>query len=108
MNVQIYWTDRDILDHQAMRIGDTTTPLKEGIEEYECLTMPIPDLKALGFELEDTSRGPAYRMYWHLELMVNGANVDITWQISKPGSENSDGKFELETMNGLCPWQKRG
>lgn len=68
------------------------------------LTKKLPDLKALGFELLESPSGDEhYVVHSRLLLQCHGANIDVMWQIAKPGSKlydedhlwNPSGEVEL-------------
>lgn len=104
MLVQVYWTERDIKDHESIRVGkDGTTPLKKGIEYWgDELEIPLPDLKALGFEEKESStKGKVFEIYWRLTVTCRGANVEVNFQIAKPHTPPYDGKFWFPG-HGFC------
>lgn len=95
VSVQVYWTEKDIKDHESIRVGkDGTIPLKKGIEYWgDALELPLPDLKALGFEEKESStKGNVFEIYWRLTVTCKGANVEVNFQIAKPHTPPYDGK----------------
>lgn len=70
--------------------------IKPGIEPWGApLVKKLPDLKALGFKLEDSGRGKVYELLARLLLTCDGANVSINWQIALPGTAPYNGTSTL-------------
>lgn len=109
MSVQIYWTDSpDIAEHAPLM---RETRDGEGIEldpRFQPWGKPhvkqLPDLKGLGFELEESwEQGPRYVVHSLLVLNGVGANVELSWWIARPNSRLYDGKLALFLPASFSP-----
>ena len=95
--LHIYWTEKDIHEHNPIREGGNAldSKLRDGIECWgNPLEMKLPDLASLGFE-ELESRGHSedkavYEFYWRLIMDCDGANIKVKWQIASPGTQPYD------------------
>ena len=90
MSLQVYWTDKKILEHQPIRKGvNAKSPLRDGIKEWGApRTMALPDLAELGFSpLTTKAKETVYEIYYRLMLECNGADIKFKWQIALPGTE---------------------
>ncbi|KAK5676013.1 hypothetical protein LTS10_011302 [Elasticomyces elasticus] len=93
----VYWTESDIEEHasileRGMGILTAGAKLRADIKPWDELIFKLDDLKELGFKLEKTSSGPAYKIWYRLKVTCDGANVDINFQIARPGSSLYDGE----------------
>ena len=96
LTVQVYWSERDIMEHQAIRQGkDGYSPLIRGVEPWgDELEITLPDLANLGFEaIETDNKGMVYEIYFRLVMQCEGANMSIRCQLALPGTQPYDGKY---------------
>jgi len=93
ISLQVYYTDHDIPRHAPMLNGmhfkQPGAGLKDEFEEWgDELVLPLPDLEALGFELMENVRGEeVYELHYRVVLKCRAADVQIKWQVARPGVE---------------------
>lgn len=76
--------------------------VRSGIESWgKPLTKKLPDLKALGYPLVDTAKGKCYEFFSRLVLTVEGANIEVRWEVARPGLEPYDGTFPSSAYSFL-------
>ena len=95
LETQIYWTKHDMKAHDPIMEGGLEASdgdLRPHIHKWgRPLIKKLPDLKALGFELQELpSREQYFVVHSRLLLQCHGANIDVMWQIAKPGSKLYD------------------
>ncbi|RMZ03632.1 hypothetical protein D0860_06724 [Hortaea werneckii] len=96
MTVQIFWTDSpNIAPHTPLMLDGRDQwngKLDSRFEPWgEPQEKKLPDLKALGFKLEEsTEEGECYVVHSRLILDCKGANVELVWQIARPDSRLYD------------------
>ena len=111
--IPVYYTKLKMRDGAAILNGPNETDgLRQGIELWDTLNVPLPDFKAHGFTAvsleynmersENAAQhvGDVYQFWWRLSLQGKGANVSVKWELAAPGTQpyDADGK-----SNGATP-----
>jgi len=100
---QIYWTESDIHEHESIlktgrRLSDAGAELRDDIEKWgEPVVFELGNLKRRGYELIQTDAGKEFEIHYLLKVTCNGANVSISLQMARHGSDlYENGRFCLE------------
>jgi len=107
LTVQVYWSERDIMEHQAIRQGkDGYSPLIRGVEPWgDELEITLPDLAKLGFEAIATdNKGMVYEIYFRLVMQCEGANMSIRCQLALLGTQPYDGNIGLLNVSATLTY----
>ncbi|KAK4901785.1 hypothetical protein LTR27_001557 [Elasticomyces elasticus] len=89
---QIYWTKGDIQPSSPILtsgkfIDDQAAVMRHDVERYGApLEFQLPNLAVMGFKQKTAGGRKIYEFYYRLTMEAEGANVDVKFQIAKPGS----------------------
>lgn len=90
--VQIYWTKNSLAPHAPIRQGATAlSPLVDGVATWgKPIAFDVGNLAEQGYTAtrgEGSYRGWVWEFYWRIVLNVDGANVNVSLQMTNQANQ---------------------